>query len=97
MGMVERATLHLGPVTVEVEPVLPVHLGVGTGYGFDADGWKHGAYQGELAVQGRTWDLRSPDVQGSMFGIVDAVARCTIVGPGGDRQEGWGLLEWLHV
>ena len=40
-----------------VEPVLPVHIGVGTGYGFDGDGWKHGAYQGDLEVQGKVWDL----------------------------------------
>jgi hypothetical protein len=96
-GMVERATLHLGAVTVDVEPVLPVHLGVGTGYGFDADGWKHGAYQGELVVQGRSWDLRAEATRGAMFGIVDAVARCTIVSGEGVGEEGWGLLEWLHV
>jgi hypothetical protein len=96
-GIVERATLRLGPVTVEVEQVLPVHLGVGTGYGFDPDGWKHGAYQGELVVQGRTWDLRSDEARASMFGIVDSVARCTVTGPDGATQEGWGLLEWLYV
>jgi hypothetical protein len=92
MGMAEKAMLRLGDVVVEVEPVLPVHIGVGTGYGFDGDGWKHGAYQGELVVQGRTWDLRTEEGRSQMWGIVDAVAKCTV-----DGQEGWGLLEWLYI
>jgi hypothetical protein len=91
-GQIERAVITAGDVVAEITPVLPVHLGVGTGYGFDPDGWKHGAYQGELAVQGRTWDLRTDEGRSAMWGIVDAVAhvRC------GD-EEGWGLLEWLWI
>jgi hypothetical protein len=91
-GLVERGTIRLGDLVVEVEPVLPVHLGVGTGYGFDADGWRHGAYQGDLEVQGRVWDLGTEEARSQMFGIVDAVARFTVEG-----QEGWGLFEWLYV
>ncbi|MGQ0431932.1 MAG: hypothetical protein ACT452_05955 [Microthrixaceae bacterium] len=91
-GMATKATLRLGEVVVDVEPVLPVHLGVGTGYGFDVDGWKHGVYQGELVVQGRTWDLNSEEGRSQMWGIVDSVARFTV-----DGQEGWGLFEWLYV
>jgi hypothetical protein len=91
-GMVARATLRAGDVEIAVEPVLPVHLGVGTGYGFDADGWKHGAYQGDLVVQGRVWDLSTETARADMFGIVDAVARFSC-----DGQEGWGLLEWLFL
>lgn len=92
MGVATKATLRLGDVVVEVEPVLPVHLGVGTGYGFDTDGWKHGAYQGELVVQGRTWDLTTEEGRSQMWGIVDAAAKCTVEG-----QEGWGLFEWLYI
>jgi hypothetical protein len=91
-GRIERATLRFGAVVVEAEPVLAAHIGVGTGYGFDTDGWKHGAYQGELAVQGRVWDLTTDEGRGAMFGIVDAVARFRV-----DGQEGWGLLEWLYL
>jgi hypothetical protein len=91
-GMAQRATLRLGDVVVDVEPVLPVHLGVGTGYGFDTDGWRHGAYHGSLVVEGRVWDLTTEEGRGQMWGIVDAVARCTV-----DGQEGWGLFEWLYV
>jgi hypothetical protein len=75
---------------VSVEPVLPVHIGVGTGYGFDGDGWKHGAYQGELEVQGKVFDLSTDEGRGAMFGIVDSVARFEVGG-----QTGWGLFEHL--
>jgi hypothetical protein len=91
-GVVEAATLRFGALEVHVEPVLPVHIGVGTGYGFDGDGWKHGKYQGELEVQGRVWDLSTPEGRGAMFGIVDAVARFEV-----DGQVGWGLFEHLFI
>ena len=91
-GLVEGGTLGLGDLVVQVEPVLPVHIGVGTGYGFDGDGWKHGAYQGDLEVQGKVYDLASEPGRAAMFGIVDSVAKFTI----GD-QIGWGLFEHLYV
>ena len=77
-----KGTLRLGDVVVEVEPVLPVHIGVGTGYGFDGDGWKHGAYQGDLVVQGKVWDLSTDEGRSAMFGIVDSVAKFTSRRPG---------------
>ena len=91
-GLVEGATLRFGDLEVTVEPVLPVHIGVGTGYGFDGDGWKHGKYQGALEVQGRVWDLSTDEGKGAMFGIVDSVAKFTV-----DGQIGWGLFEHLFV
>ena len=91
-GLVERGILRFGDVEVTVEPVLPAHIGVGTGYGFDGDGWRHGAYQGDLVVEGKVWDLSTDAGRGAMFGIVDAVAKFTC-----DGQVGWGLLEWLYV
>ena len=80
-GIVEKGTIRLGDLEVTVEPVLPVHIGVGTGYGFDGDGWKHGAYQGELEVQGKVWDLGTDEGRGAMFGIVDSVARFEVGRP----------------
>jgi hypothetical protein len=91
-GVVEKGVLRFGDVEVSVEPVLPVHIGVGTGYGFDGDGWKHGKYQGELVVEGKVWDLGTEEGRGAMFGIVDAVARYEYGG-----QTGWGLFEHLYV
>jgi hypothetical protein len=91
-GKVERGTLRFGAVEVGVEVALPAHIGVGTGYGFDSDGWKHGAYQGELVVEGKTWDLSTEAGRSAMFGIVDSVAKFEC-----DGQTGWGLLEHLYL
>ena len=91
-GIVEKGTIRLGDLEVAVQPVLPVHIGVGTGYGFDGDGWKHGKYQGPLTVEGRVWDLSTDDGRAAMFGIVDGVARFTC-----DGQTGYGLLEHLYI
>lgn len=91
-GLVERATLRLGDLVVEVEPALPLHVGVGTGYGFDGDGWKHGAYQGPLEVQGKVFDLSTERGRSAMFGIVDHVAKFSCEG-----QVGWGLFEHLYI
>ena len=87
-GLVEKGTIRFGDVEVTVEPVLPVHIGVGTGYGFDGDGWKHGKYQGELVVRGQGLGPGTDEGRGAMFGIVDSVARFEV-----DGQTGWGLFE----
>lgn len=86
-----RAAAHDGSVTeVTATPILPMHVGVGTGYGLDAD-WRHGMHQGELEVQGRSWDLRTEEGRAAMWGIVDAVARFER----SDGAVGYGLLEYL--
>ncbi|MEJ7584161.1 MAG: hypothetical protein WKF43_08755 [Acidimicrobiales bacterium] len=92
---VESATWHLHepdgtPLTVEVEPLLPMFIGKGTGYGFDTD-WRHGMWQGPLVVQGVRYDLGDPEVAAGLFGIVDAVSRFTA----SDGRVGHGLFEWL--
>jgi hypothetical protein len=89
---VRRATLSFWQsggeaLAVGVEPLLPVHVGLGTGYGFDAD-WRHGMYQGSAKVGGRVYDLRDPEVQARLFGLVDHVARFECEG-----QVGYGLFE----
>jgi hypothetical protein len=77
------------PFEVRVESVLPLHIGVGTGYGFDPD-WRHGMYQGPLKVEGLTLDLRRDEDRKRMFGLVDHLARFEC-----DGQVGWGLFEVL--
>lgn len=78
------------PVEVTATPLLPMHIGVGTGYGLDAD-WRHGMYQGELEVQGVVHDLRTEQGRSAMWGIVDAVARFER----SDGATGYGLFEYL--
>jgi hypothetical protein len=88
---VQRATVYAGKLELQVEPVLPIHLGVGTGYGFDAE-WRHGKYLGDLVVQERQWDLGTDEGRAAMWGIVDSSARVTL-----DGQVGYGLFEYLML
>jgi hypothetical protein len=88
---VTRATVGAGKLQMDVEPVLPIHLGVGTGYGFDPE-WRHGKYVGEMVVQERQWDLSDPEQRASMWGIVDSAAQVTL-----DGQTGHGLFEYLFI
>jgi hypothetical protein len=92
---VERALLTLGDLSVTVEPLLPCHLGIGTGYGFDDD-WRHGMYQGPLKVQGVTYDLDKPEDKARMMGIVDSVARFELT-EGDKTHVGYGLWEYFVI
>jgi hypothetical protein len=87
---VERAVLRLGDVTVSVTPLLRVHVGIGTGYGFDQD-WRHGMYQGPLKVEGREWDLRTEDGRRALWGLADCAARFELE----DGSVGHGLFEYM--
>jgi hypothetical protein len=88
-----------GRLELQVEPRVPIHLGVGTGYGFDPE-WRHGKYAGDLMVQERQWDLRTEEGRAGMWGIVDSSARFTLSGSGsgsGEGQVGYGLFEYLMI
>jgi hypothetical protein len=74
---------------IGVEVALAAHLGVGTGYGQDTD-WRHGMYQGPLAVSGLSLDLSRDEDRKRMVGLVDNVARFEC-----DGEIGWGLFEVL--
>ena len=89
---VERATVGAGKIELHVEPIRQIHLGVGTGYGFDAE-WRHGKYVGDLVVQERQWDLATDEGRAAMWGIVDSSARVTTV----DGQVGHGLFEYMFL
>jgi hypothetical protein len=78
-----------GGFDVNVTHLLDCHIGIGTGYGFDAD-WRHGMYQGELVVQGLTLDVEAD--RDKLFGIVDCVARFETGG-----KVGYGLHEFLFL
>lgn len=87
---ITRATLHFeepggGELAVGVEPLLPMYLGMGTGYGMEAD-WRHGMYQGPLMVQGVTYDT----AKDRMWGLVDSVARFETE----NGDVGFGLWEY---
>lgn len=79
-----------GRIDVQVTPLLDCYVGIGTGYGMDAD-WRHGMYQGpDLVVQGLVLDMEAD--KDRFFGIVDTVARFEL---GGD--VGYGLHEFMFL
>ncbi|HEY8543390.1 MAG TPA: hypothetical protein VIL36_00005, partial [Acidimicrobiales bacterium] len=88
---VVHAVVRAGRLELDVRPWRPIHLGVGTGYGFDAE-WRNGRYVGDLVVQERAWDLRTEEGRAAMWGIVDAAATFTL-----DGAVGHGLFEYLFL
>lgn len=79
------AVIAFDDFEVRAEPILPVHLMAGTGYGLEPD-WKHGMYQGpDPVVQGVTYDTGKD----GLWGMVDAVGRFTY-----DGHVGYGLFEY---
>lgn len=80
------------PLTVRVDPVLAMHIGVGSGYGFDGD-WRHGEYRGDPWVDGVRFDLADPEDRKRMWGIVDTLPRAET----GDGHVGHGLFEYLFL
>lgn len=93
---VERSVIHFpdapeGPLSVEVEPLLPAYIAIGTGYGVEDD-WRHGMYQGPLVVQGREFKMADIEPFGH-FTIVDQVARFTQ----SNGTVGYGLHETAFI
>jgi hypothetical protein len=87
--VVTGATLDFGgKLRVEVEPLVPAAIALGTGYGLDGD-WRHGMYQGPLVVQGRQWGLDDPSVAAATALVVDNSARFVCA----DGRVGYGLFE----
>ncbi len=88
---VERSVLSFpeakeGPIEIEVTPLTHVYVGIGTGYGFDAD-WRHGMYQGPLVVQGLELDMEKDSER--LWGLCDNAARFEFAG-----HVGYGLHEY---
>ncbi|MGA0878912.1 MAG: hypothetical protein ACO3SP_07310 [Ilumatobacteraceae bacterium] len=83
-------------IDLEIEPLVPVHIGIGTGYGYDAD-WRHGMWQGPLKVEHFALDTTKPEDAARLFGIVDASARFRYTDREGRRHEGYGLFETMAI
>ncbi len=76
---------------VECTPVLPNHIGVGTGYGLEQD-WRHGMWQGPLTVQQVRRTVGSIESWERMLCPVDNLARFTLT-EDGRTADGEGLFE----
>jgi len=79
-----------GPITITATPLIESHIAIGTGYSPEPD-WKHGMYQGELAVQGIALDTERDAAQ--FYGIVDAAARFET----NTGDVGYGLHEYMFL
>jgi hypothetical protein len=91
---VERSVLSFpdapgGALRIAVTPLVECFVGIGTGYGFDAD-WRHGMYQGPLVVQGVLLDTEKD--REKLWGICDNVARFELAG-----EVGYGLHEYMFL
>ncbi|MFZ2178455.1 MAG: hypothetical protein WAW17_31410 [Rhodococcus sp. (in: high G+C Gram-positive bacteria)] len=78
-------------VTVTCELLVPNYIGIGTGYGLEAD-WRHGMWQGELVVQGLRKQVTEIEPGLLMFCPVDNLARFHLT-DGGGSAVGTGLFE----
>lgn len=79
------------PVTVVCELQMANFIGIGTGYGLDAD-WRHGMWQGDLVVQGLRKKVAEIAPELRMFCPVDHLSRFELR-EGDQTHSGTGLFE----
>lgn len=76
---------------LEIEPLGPMPLSVGLGYGPDDDGWNHGRWMGTSWHQRVDHDLASePAASRVAWSMIDHAARATF-----DGETGHGIFEHL--
>ena len=74
---------------LDIEPLGPMPLSVGLGYGPEDDGWNHGRWMGPSWLQRVDHDLDEQAVQDRMaWSMIDHAARATF-----DGQVGHGIFE----
>ncbi len=94
---IERAVVTFehpsGRVTRVVNtPLRTVYLKAGSGYVHQPD-WGHGVYQGELKVEGKVYDLSTPEKRKEWAFLNETLCRFEL-----DTGEvGWGMHENLCV
>ncbi len=80
-------------LTIDVDLLLPAHLGVATGYGHLEDEWRHGMWQGpEVETQTVRRDTAGFELPERMFCPVDVLSRFHLHGRG-ETATGTGLFE----
>ncbi len=86
IGLKERGGRVL---ELDIEPMGPMPLSVGLGYGPDDDGWNHGRFMGDSWSQRVDHDLDDPAIQQRVaWTMIDHAARATF-----DGQVGYGIFE----
>lgn len=90
IGLKERGGRQL---ELDIEPLGPMPLSVGLGYGPDDDGWNHGRWMGPEWLQRVDHDLDDPAVaQRVAWTMIDHAARATF-----DGQVGYGIFEHFSL
>ena len=79
-----------GPLEITCEPLVHAFIALGTGYGVEPD-WRHGMWQGPLAVQGKSYKTAEIAPIGQLT-IVDHVARYRYA-----DHVGYGLYEHMFI
>jgi len=94
---IERAVITFDdpsgkPIEVRATPLRTVYLAAGSGYIPQPD-WAHGMYQGPLKVEGRTFDVATPEARAALGPLYEVLCRFEV----STGQVGFGLLEALCV
>ena len=79
-------------VTIQCTPLRTLYLAAGSGYIPQPD-WAHGMYQGELKVEGKTYDVSSADARAALGPLYETLCRFEL----STGEVGYGLLENLVV
>ncbi len=79
-------------VSVTTTPLRTVYLAAGSGYLPAAD-WAHGMYQGELVVQGLTWNVADPAVRRQISLLNETLSRFEL----STGEVGYGMHENLII
>jgi hypothetical protein len=80
------------PLIIEATPLRTVYLAAGSGYIPQPD-WTHGMYQGELVVQGKTYDVSTAEARAALGPLYETLSRYEL----STGEVGYGLLENLVV
>ncbi len=80
------------PLTIQCTPLRTVYLAAGSGYIPQPD-WAHGMYQGELKVEGKTYDVATREARAMLGPLYETLCRFEL----STGEVGYGLLENLVV
>ena len=80
------------PLSIQCTPLRTVYLAAGTGYIPKPD-WTLGMYQGELKVEGLTYDVSSAEARAGLGPLYETLTRYEL----STGEVGYGLLENLVV
>ena len=81
-----------GEIRVTNTPLRTVYLAAGSGY-LPAQDWSHGMYQGELVVQGLSWDVGDPEVRKQISLLNETLCRFEL----STGEVGYGMHENLCI